>query len=156
MRQNARSAPDATAVPNLHAKVDRTRTAFAERFRALLNQLADTGADMAVANLPDMTGIAALRHAGDEVTMCRRGDGTTAPVAPDDLLSIDLPRSVLPTPGCAKVLDAAERAAVRATVIGFNDEISAAIADVEVSRGVGIAEVDVFALFDDSGRTAPM
>src|SRR5205823_1898062 len=62
---------------------------FGGRFRALLDALADTQAGMAVANLPDPTGIAALRRAAGEVASCRAADGTTQPVAADDLLSID-------------------------------------------------------------------
>src|SRR5439155_137598 len=62
---------------------------FGGRFRTLLEALADTQAGMAVANLPDPTGIAALRRAAGDVTGCRRADGATEPVAADDLLSID-------------------------------------------------------------------
>jgi phospholipase/lecithinase/hemolysin len=130
------------------AHVTLAQAAFATQFRKLLNALADTGAEMAVANLPDVTGIAALRTSAGEVTTCLAADGTMATVAPDDLLSIDLPRSSLPTPACGKVLDASERAAVRATIVGFNQEIASAIADVQTNRGVGIAPVDVFTLFD--------
>ena len=130
------------------AGADESAAVFGQRFRRLLNALADTGADMAVANLPDVTGIAALRHAATEVTSCDAGGGVLAPVAADDLLSIDLARSSLPTPPCSKVLDATERAQVRATIVAFNAEIAAAIADTEQGRGVGIAPVDVFALFD--------
>ena len=121
---------------------------FGNRFRGLLDALADTRAGMAVANLPDPTGIAALRRAAGEVTSCHKADGTMQAVASDDLLSIDLDRSLLPTPPCGKVLDAAERAQVRATVIAFNAEIAAAIADTEQRRGVSIASVDTFAAFD--------
>src|SRR5439155_1396732 len=71
---------------------------FGGRFRALLDALADTQAGMAVANLPDPTGIAALRRAAGEVASCRAADGTTQPVAADDLLSIDLAPDRLPTP----------------------------------------------------------
>jgi lysophospholipase L1-like esterase len=128
-------------------KADLGRAEFAQRFRQLLNELADTGADMAVANLPDVTGIAALRRAAGEVTTCD-ASGTPTPVAEDDLLSIDLPRSLLPVPPCGKVLDVAEQAQVRATVVGFNEEIAAAVADVQANRGRLIALVDVFSLFD--------
>ena len=48
-----------------------TPAEFGSRFRALLDALADTQAGMAVANLPDPTGIAALRRAAGEVTSCR-------------------------------------------------------------------------------------
>jgi lysophospholipase L1-like esterase len=126
---------------------------FGRRFRRLLDALADTGAAMAVANLPDVTGIAALRRAAGEVTGCRQADGSRRPVAEDDLLSIDLPRTELPEPGCTRVLGPDERAQARATVMAFNDEIAAAIAEVEQRRGVEIAPVDMFAFFD-AARTA--
>ena len=126
---------------------------FGGRFRALLDALADTQADMAVANLPDPTAIAALRRAAGDVTSCRATDGTTEPVAADDLLSIDLSPDRLPTPPCAKVLDAAERVQVRARVSAFNDEIAAAIADTERTRGVVIAPVDLFTGFDQLGAS---
>jgi lysophospholipase L1-like esterase len=125
-----------------------TPAAFGLRFRAMLGALADTGAGMAVGNLPDVTGIAALRRAAGEVTDCRALDGTLRPVAADDLLPLDLARASLPTPPCDDVLDAAERAQVRATVVAFNAEIAAAIADVEARRGVRIVPVDLFAGFD--------
>ena len=121
---------------------------FGQRFSRLLNQLADTGAGMAVANLPDVTGIAALRHAGSEVTSCLQTDGTLRAVAADDLLSINLPRSELPVPPCTAVLGPTERDLVRAKIMAFNAEISTAIADTEQRRGVQIAAVDTFALFD--------
>jgi lysophospholipase L1-like esterase len=121
---------------------------FRSGFRRLLGALADTGAEMAVANLPDVTNVAALRHAAGEVTQCRTAAGAIEPVASDDLLSIDLDRALLPVPPCGKVLRSAERARIRATVAGFNDEIAQAIADVERTRGVAIAPVDVFALVD--------
>jgi lysophospholipase L1-like esterase len=121
---------------------------FGTRFRRLLNALADTNADMAVANLPDVTGIAALRHAGTEVTTCRQTDGTSRPVAADDLLSIDMPRSELPVPPCTDVLGPIERARIRATITSLNAEIATAVADVEQQRGVMIAQVDTFGLFD--------
>ncbi len=121
---------------------------FGRRFRRLLDELADTGAAMAVANLPDVTGIAALRRAAGEVTSCRQADGSEHPVASDDLLSIDLERSKLPVPACAEILGPAERASIRATVTAFNAEIAAAIAEIEQRRGVEIAPVDMFAFFD--------
>src|SRR5207245_6015671 len=62
-----------------------TAQEFGGRFRALLDALADTQAGMAVANLPDPTGIAALRRAAGNVTGCRRADGATEPAAADDL-----------------------------------------------------------------------
>jgi hypothetical protein len=46
------------------------------------------------------------------------------------------------------VLDSAEQAFVRGTVMAFNAEIAAAETDVEQRRGVQIARVDAFALFD--------
>src|SRR5438445_614185 len=125
-----------------------TPAEFGSRFRRLLDALADTQAGMAVANLPDPTGIAALRRAAGEVTSCRTPGGTTQLVAADDLLSIDLDPAQLPTPPCSKVLDSAEQANVRASVSAFNAEIATAIAGVEQARGVTIAPVDVFAAFD--------
>jgi lysophospholipase L1-like esterase len=121
---------------------------FGRRFRRLLDELADTGADMAVGNIPDVTGVAALRHAAGEVTSCRQADGSVRPVAAGDLLSIDLERTALPVPPCSDVLGPVERDQVRATVIAFNAEIAAAIVDTEQRRGVSIAPVDLFALFD--------
>jgi lysophospholipase L1-like esterase len=121
---------------------------FGNRFRRLLDALADTSAGMAVANLPDVTGVAALRHAGTEVTTCRQSDGTTRAVASDDLLSIDLPRSQLPVPPCTAVLGQAERDRIRATTISLNAQIAAAVTDTEQQRGVTIAQVDTFGLFD--------
>jgi len=121
---------------------------FGRRVSRLLNQLAGTGAGMAVANLPDVTGIAALRHAGNEVTSCRQADGTLRPVAADDLLSINMSRSELPVPPCTAVLGPTERDLVRAKIMAFNAEISTAIADTEQRRGVQIASVDTFAFFD--------
>src|SRR5207244_13085 len=125
-----------------------TAQEFGGRFRALLDALADTQAGMAVANLPDPTGIAALRHAVGDVTSCRTPAGAMDPVASDDLLSIDLDPRQLPSPPCGKVLDAAEQARVRASVSAFNAEIAAAIAGVEQARGVTIAPVDIFTAFD--------
>jgi hypothetical protein len=125
-----------------------TPAEFGARFHALLDALADTGAGMAVANLPDPTAVAMLRRAGSDVTSCRTPAGTTLPVAPDDLLSIDLDPAQLPTPPCGKVLDTVEQGQVRAKVSAFNDEIMAAIVDVGQARGVSIAAVDVFATLD--------
>lgn len=121
---------------------------FGSRFRQVLRLLAGTGADMAVANLADVTKIASLRRAAGEVTSCRGVDGVERGVAADDLLSIDLDRSTLPTPPCAKVLDGAEQATVRTRIMNFNAEIAAAVAEVSQERGVRIALVDMFALFD--------
>lgn len=132
--------------------VQLTPAAFGSRFHGVLDALATTGADMAVANLPDVTGIAALRRAAGEVTACRAADDGSHPVAADDLLPLDLDRGLLPTPPCGRVLDASERATVRATVTAFNAEIAAAIADVEARRGVTIAAVDLFAGFDTLAR----
>ncbi len=123
---------------------------FGRRFRRLLDELADTAAPMAVANLPDVTGIAALRRAAGEVTSCRQGDGSLRPVAADELLSIDLERSQLPIPACNAILGPAEQAQVRATILAFNAEIAAAIAEVEQRRGVAVAPVDMFAFFDQA------
>lgn len=133
--------------------VTMTAAAFGVRFHALLDTLADTHAGMAVANLPDPTAIAALRRAADDVTSCVKADASTQPVAPDDLLSIDLDPAQLPSPRCSKVLDATERAAIRATVVAFNAEIATAITDTEQARGIPIALVDVFTTFDQLGTT---
>ena len=122
---------------------------FGGRFRQLLDALADTGAGMAVANLPDPTGVAALRHAAGEVTSCRTAAGETRAVASDDLLSISLDRALLPIPPCSRVLDATERATVRSTTDAFNAQIAGAVAATEQARGVTIALVDVAARFDD-------
>lgn len=135
------------------AAVTLTAAEFGSRFHALLDALADTHAGMAVANLPDPTGVAALRRAAGEVTSCRQADTSTVPVAVDDLLSIDLDPSELPTPPCSKVLDATERAAIRAKVSAFNAEIATAITDTELARGVTIAPVDVFTTFDQLGAS---
>jgi hypothetical protein len=89
-----------------------------------------------------------LRRAAGEVTTCRADDGTVRPVAADDLLSIQLDRSLLPEPPCGRVLDSAEQAFVRQTVVAFDGEIAAAAAEIEQRRGVPIAVVDAFALFD--------
>src|SRR5262245_10324279 len=121
---------------------------FGRRFRRLLDELADTGADMAVGNLPDVTGIAALRHAGTEVTSCRQADGSVRTVAADDLLPVDLERSSLPVPPCTNVLGPVERDQIRGTVMAFNAEISSAISETELNRGISIAPVDLFTLFD--------
>jgi hypothetical protein len=48
------------------------------------------------------------------------------------------------------VLDANEQVQVRAKVMAFNTEIASAIADVQQNRGVGIAAVDTFSLFDQA------
>jgi lysophospholipase L1-like esterase len=128
--------------------VQSTPAQFGTQYRGLLDALADTGAPMVVANIPDVTRIPVLRHAAGEVTTCRADDGTTRPVASDDLLSIEMDRSLLPVPPCNRVLDSAEQAFVRGTVSAFNAEIAAAAVDIEQRRGVPIATVDAFALFD--------
>jgi len=125
---------------------------FGDRYRRLLGQLADTGAGMAVANLPDPTHVAALRRASTDVTSCRTPDGATHPVAADDLLSVDLDPRLLPVPPCGKVLDATERAAVRATVDAFNAQIAAAVQETSAARGVQIALVDVAGAIDGIAR----
>jgi hypothetical protein len=117
---------------------------FGRRITRLLDSLADTRTDVAIANLPDPTAIAALRHAGGEVTGCRGPAGDLRPVAADDLVSIDQDPASLPTPPCDDVLDAGERATVRDTVQAFNAALASAVADVEARRGIGIALVDVF------------
>jgi hypothetical protein len=122
---------------------------FRQRMTRLLDALADTGAEMAVANLPDPTHVAALRRAANDVTTCRTPNGVVQPVAVDDLLPIDLDPRTLPVPSCGDVLDAAERAQIRSTVGLLNAEIAAAIADVELRRGVGIALVDVATRVDE-------
>ena len=135
------------------AAVTLTPAQFGARFHMLLDALAVTNAPMAVANLPDVTGIAALRRAAGEVTACQGPGGALQPVAADDLLSLDLDRSLLPNPPCGKVLDAGERAAVRATVVAFNAEIATAIADISARRGIDIALVDLQAGFDQLAAT---
>jgi hypothetical protein len=69
-------------------------------------------------------------------------------VAADDLLPLDLDPAALPVPPCSRVLDAAERAQIRSTVMAFNAQIAAKVAARE-SAGAEIALVDVFARFDD-------
>ena len=128
--------------------IDRPVAQFGQLYRQLLNQLADTGADMAVATLPDVTNIAVLRRAAGEVTQCQDPGGPLQPVAADDLISIGLDRSRLPIPPCFKVLSVAERAQARANVVAFNAEITAAAAEVQAARGIDIAVVDIFGLFD--------
>jgi len=128
--------------------VDLTPAAFGTAFRQVLGELAALGVGMAVANLPDVTQVAVLRRAADEVTTCRRGDGTVEPVAADALLSLALDSALLPQPPCSAVLDAVERAQTRATVLAFNAEIAAAVAEQEAA-GSEIALVDMFARFDE-------
>ena len=125
-----------------------TAAEFGQRIRRLLFELSATRADMAIANLPDPVGIASLRRAAADVTSCRLANGTTAPVAPDDLLSIDLDTSLLPVPPCDEVLDAGERAAIRAKVVAFNAELAVAATQVEANQGVAIAQVDIFSRFE--------
>jgi lysophospholipase L1-like esterase len=127
---------------------DLTPEAFGTAFRQVLGELAQIGVGMAVANLPDVTEIAALRHPGGEVTGCRQGDGTIVPATDDWLLSIDLDPAELPQPACTEVLDSAEGAFVRTTVQAFNAEIAAAVAEREAA-GSEIALVDMFAHFDE-------
>jgi lysophospholipase L1-like esterase len=138
-----RTDPEATRV---------SVAAFGTAYRRFLNRLADAGADMAVANLPDVTQVAALRGPGLAVTGCRANGGVVEPVAPTALVSLALDPTMLPTPPCAKVLDPTEQAAIRATVVAFNREIADAIAEVESSRGIVIAPVDMFGLFDQVAR----
>jgi hypothetical protein len=107
---------------------------------------------MAIANLPDPVGIASLRRAAGEVTSCRQPDGSTVPVADDDLLSIDLDTSLLPVPPCSKVLDAAERATIRDRVVAFNAQLAFAAQQVETNQGVNIAVVDMFSRFEALAR----
>jgi len=128
--------------------IDRPVQQFGQLYRQLLNQLAGAGVDMAVATLPDVTSIAVLRRAAGEVTQCQDPGGPLQPVAADDLISIGLDRSRLPIPPCSKVLSAGERAQARANVIAFNAEITAAAAEVQAARGISIAVVDIFGLFD--------
>jgi lysophospholipase L1-like esterase len=125
---------------------------FGERIRRLLFELSSTGADMAIANLPDPVGIASLRRAAGEVTSCRQPNGTTVPVADDDLLSIDLDTSLLPVPPCDEVLDAGERAIIRDRVVAFNTQLALAAQQVEANQGVNIAVVDMFSRFETLGR----
>lgn len=129
------------------AAADMTVVQFGTQYRRFLNELADLNAPMVVANLPDVTQIALLRRAASEVTSCTL-DGVVQPVDPDSLLSIQLDRSQLPQPPCRRVLDATERAQIRDTVTAFNAEIAGAVADVQAARGIEIATVDMFTLFD--------
>src|SRR5262245_61258025 len=129
--------------------VDISAADFGAQYRRLLDRLADARAPMAVATLPDVTGIALLRHPAGEVTTCRRDDGTIEPVAEDALLNLNLNRGLLPQPPCARILDSAEQAFVRGTVHAFNDQIVAAAAETEQRRGTPVVVVDMFALFDD-------
>jgi lysophospholipase L1-like esterase len=126
---------------------------FGQLYRQLLNQLANAGVDMAVATLPDVTGIAVLRRAAGEVTQCQRNDGTLEPVSPDDRISIGLDPARLPIPPCFKVLSVAERAQARANVVAFNAEITAAASEVQAARGITVAVVDIFGLFDELTTT---
>lgn len=127
---------------------------FGTKYRQFLNRLVDSGTtDFVVANLPDVTQIAALRPASTDVTSCTAADNSVVPVAPDALLSIGLDPAKLPVPPCGKVLDDTERATARATVMAYNVEIAAAIEDVAVNRNVNIAAVDMFALFDRIATT---
>jgi lysophospholipase L1-like esterase len=125
---------------------------FGIEYRRLLDALADTGAPMVVANIPDVTGVAFLRRAAGEVTTCRAEGGGVQPVAETDLLPISLDRSLLPEPPCSRVLDSAEGAFVRDVIGAMNVEIANAVADVEQRRGVPIALVDAFTLFSDIQR----
>jgi lysophospholipase L1-like esterase len=125
-----------------------TAPEFGMRYREFLDRLAATNADMAVANLPDVTQVPALRRAANAVTSCRRPDNSTVPVVPDALLSIGLDPAQLPVPPCGRVLDPDERAQARATVVQFNAEIAAAVSAVEQTHGIQIALVDAFGLFD--------
>jgi hypothetical protein len=124
-----------------------TPAEFGAQYRRFLDALADTGAPMVIANIPDVTAIPVLRRAAGEVTTCR-DQGAVKPVATSDLISINMDRALLPEPPCNRVLDSAEQAFVRQTVQAFNVEISAAAVDVEQRRGVPVAIVDVFGLFD--------
>ena len=125
-----------------------TAAEFGARYRAFLNALADTGAPMVIANIPDVTALPVLRQAASEVTSCRADDGSIRPVLPSDLLSIRLDRSLLPTPPCGRILNSAEQAFVRDSVRAFNGEIAAAAAETEQRRGVPIVLVDAFAIFE--------
>lgn len=122
--------------------------AFGTQYRKFLNELADSGVDMAVANLPDVTQIAALRHPGPNNVSCTKENGETEAVDPQSLLSIALSTTQLPVPSCRKILSPAEQASIRATVQAYNTEIAGAVADVQANRGITIALVDMFALFD--------
>jgi hypothetical protein len=135
------------------AAVDITAPQFGQLYRELLHRLANAGVDMAVANLPDVTSIPALRRAAGEVTACQGSGGELNPVAPDDLLSIGLDRERLPNPPCTKVLSGAEREQAREIVQSFNAEIAAAAAEVGAARGVTIAVVDMFSRFDQIATT---
>jgi hypothetical protein len=129
-----------------------TPAEFGAQYRRFLDALADTGAPMVIANIPDVTAIPVLRRAAGQVTTCR-DQGTTKPVAATDLLSINMDPALLPEPPCNRVLDSAEQAFVRDTVSAFNVEIGAAAVDIEQRRGIPVAMVDVFGLFDQFEQT---
>ena len=124
-----------------------TPAEFGTQYRRFLDALADTGAPMVIANIPDVTSIPLLRQAAGDVTSCR-AQGVAQPVATTDLISIRMDRALLPEPPCDRVLDSAEQAFVRDTVRAFNVEIATAAADLEQRRGIPVALVDAFALFD--------
>ena len=129
-----------------------TPAEFGAQYRRFLDALADTGAPMVIANIPDVTAIPLLRRAAGEVTTCR-DQGVVKPVAASDLISINMDRALLPEPPCNRVLDSAEQAFIRDTVQAFNVEIGAAAVDVEQRRGVRVAIVDVFGLFDQFNQS---
>jgi hypothetical protein len=121
---------------------------FGRLFRGVLDRLADSGAPMAVANLPDPTSTAALRLAAGDVRTCRDRDGSERPVAADALISLYLDPSLLPSPPCSRVITPEQRGQVQATVAAYNAEITSAAADVERARAVGIALVDLSAAYE--------
>ncbi|TMA43987.1 MAG: hypothetical protein E6J81_15060, partial [Deltaproteobacteria bacterium] len=129
-----------------------TPAEFGRRMRRVLDALAASGSGMAVANLPDPTLLPFLRHAGSDVSSCRTANGATVPADIDTLLPLGLDPRLLPIPPCDVAVTPERRAMVRATVLAFNAEIDAAVADLD-RRGTPVASVDLFGLFDRLAAT---
>ena len=126
LRADSRLAGDARARPRaeLHHGLDRqqrrarhgdaaptpppstldARRSSATASAGCSNELADTGAGMAVANLPDVTGIAALRRAAGEVTSCPRPTARPSRLTRTTSSRSTSTRAALPVPPCGKVL----------------------------------------------------
>jgi hypothetical protein len=121
---------------------------FGELFRRLLGEIAQSGADMAVATLPDPTGFPALRPVAGAVTTCRAIDGVQEPVDPDSLVSLYLDPTLLPSPPCGRVITPEQRATVRTTIEAYNAEIAAAVAELQRTRPASVALVDLFSAFE--------
>src|SRR5439155_1492887 len=101
---------------------------------------------------PDPTLLPFLRHAGSDVSSCRTANGATVPADIDTLLPLGLDPRLLPIPPCDVAVTPERRAMVRATVLAFNAEIDAAVADLD-RRGTPVASVDLFGLFDRLAAT---